>query len=124
MKKTIKLTESDLRHLIKESINEVLNEYSTEGYGQIYNKLNTKTGDPAYDERARRLQDRVVQHVHDRYDVRPEDVDNYQWNGQRKGFDGDKYSIEKIPNKALKGISKMRQSGMPGLGHYNRGQFR
>lgn len=115
-KKTIKLTESALRSIIKESINEVLNEYSTDSYGDIYNKLGTKTDDPSYDERARRLRDKLTKHVHQRYGITGDDIENYQNDGQINTNTFRKYDIGNVPNKSLKGISKLRQHDMPGLG--------
>lgn len=122
-KKTIKITESNLRSLIKESINEVLNEYSTDTYGDIYNKLETSSEDPAYNERARRLKDKITQHVHDRFGITGDDIENYQADGkQESDYKGSVITrdIRNVSNKSLKGISKLRQYGISGLGQMGR----
>ena len=96
----IRLTESDLHRVIKESVNQVLMEYSDEMYGKIYNT--PSTDDPFYNMRLERLKSKIGRHMQDRYDITPDDVESVK----------DKRNYE-LGNKQLKGFTSMRKNGIP-----------
>ena len=101
-KQIIRLTESDLHRIIKESVQTILKEYSDETYGKIYNDVDINTPDIAYNERAKRLKNNIGKHVARRNGVDDEAFYNYSTK-----------NLDKMSNRQLKGVSKLKKIGMP-----------
>lgn len=101
MKKTIRLTESDLHKVIKESVNILLNEMDWRSYEEFAKKADEesrRTDNPFIQakrkEQARKFQDMAGERMYSQYNLKPNDSDILKRDPQQRGYNP-KYEKER-----------------------------